>query len=83
MIVRLANKASARLTGARSTECSACHGIGYTYHTEAEMQMREERTVEWRRRRTEYYQVERMRVVEAKTLKQGSGCPACQGTGQC
>lgn len=56
-----------RITGARSSECRTCHGLGYTTETSAEMETRFEPSYGW---------------VEARTLAQGSGCPACFGTGQ-
>ena len=57
-----------RITGMKPTECPICHGLGYTEASKAEM-----RCV-WNAERTDY--------VEVKTLKQGSGCLRCGGTGQ-
>lgn len=57
-----------RITKAKPTECPDCSGMGYTEHTTAEMQTR------FNKRMGE--------VVERRTIKQGSGCPRCLGTGQ-
>jgi hypothetical protein len=56
-----------RITGARATECADCHGFGYTEKTCAEMQYRND---------------PEFGLVEAVTLRIGSGCYSCGGTGQ-
>lgn len=57
-----------RITGASPSECPACHGLGYTGASQAEMETR------WNRERNE--------DVEVRTLRQGSGCLRCGGMGQ-
>lgn len=57
-----------RITGALKTECPHCRGLGYTPQTSAEME------TQWSRDNQDY--------VEIKTIRQGSGCPRCHGTGQ-
>jgi hypothetical protein len=47
--------------------CPMCAGMGYTRDTAAEMELRFDRELGGH--------------VEVRTLKQGSGCPKCLGTG--
>ena len=57
-----------RVTKASPNECPDCGGMGYTVETTAEMQLR------FNKRLGD--------MVERRTIKQGSGCPRCLGTGQ-
>jgi hypothetical protein len=56
-----------RITKALATECSFCEGLGYTPDTAARMITRRDRDYG---------------IVEVRTVRQGSGCPACLGLGQ-
>lgn len=57
-----------RTTGALQAECETCDGMGYTEATCTEMHL------DWN--------AELGAFVEQWTVKQGSGCPHCLGTGQ-
>jgi len=57
-----------RTTGALQAECPNCDGMGYTEATCTEMTMR--------------FEPEVKAYVEWETVKQGSGCYNCHGTGQ-
>lgn len=58
----------ARLTAASETECPACFGLGVTPASAPEMELRYNRDMGGH--------------VEVRTVRQGSGCLRCGGTGQ-
>ena len=64
-----------RITGVSPHECTACHGLGYTKASQAEMRTAYFEEVGW---------VEIGTVVSLETgkLQVGSGCLMCGGTGQ-
>jgi hypothetical protein len=66
-----------RITGARETECPECNGLGYTHATCDDMQTRKVT-----REEHEQSHVSLPPVVEMRTIRKGSGCPRCLGTGQ-
>lgn len=57
-----------RTTGALPTECPACAGFGYNDKCAPEMRL--------------VLNEEMGAYVEVETIKQGSGCLRCGGTGQ-
>lgn len=73
---------STRLTGRLATECHICRGMGYTTNCAPEMETREDVVLVWRREGTAYRLVPRREVHEVRTIKLGSGCLNCRGTGQ-
>jgi len=55
-----------RLTKAKPTECPVCQGIGYTRATCPELEQR----------------IDKDGRTKLATVRLGSGCPRCLGTGQ-
>lgn len=68
---------AARITRSLATECFVCNGLGYTRATAAEMKCRNPYPSE-----VLEYGLHPREFVECQTLKRGSGCPRCHGTGQ-
>lgn len=52
----------------QTTECPACHGMGYTAGSAAEMEMA--------------WSADMGAYVEVRTIAQGSGCLKCLGLGR-
>ena len=65
--------AQVRITAGLPTECPACHGIGYTKESAAEMHYEDH---------PEHGPVERFTVYRDMVPQIGSGCLKCGGTGQ-
>ena len=66
-----------RVTRALPTECPACHGLGYTKASQAEMLVK---NIAERGEPADYVEVGTVRVDGVPQV--GSGCLMCKGLGQ-